>query len=364
MTQLSAVKTGSAPALEQRGPLWTPTRRRAAEPPPQGGVCPRPTGRENAQETLNRVLDKWLASSACRHKRSTHAVYETVACRHIRPDLGVYLIKAITAQQVAAFLAGKAVGSAGADPLAPSTICSIITVLRAAFRYAEANGCAVSAWEGLARPKSSARPVYVLTGDEQKQLIAYLAAEDDVERLGVLLCLYTGLRLGEICGLKWGDISEKEGILTVRRTVQRVRRADQGGNGRRTETLFGPPKSQHSARSIPLPSFLLEQLGKERQENGCFVLTGTEKFMEPRVLQNHFKTILARAGVREVNFHCLRHTFATNCVDLGFDPKTLSVILGHADVSVTLNTYVHPSLSKMRSCMELLGTSGVSAPAK
>ena len=124
--------------------------------------------------------------------------------------------------------------------------------------------------------------------------------------------------------------------------------------------VFDRPKSQSSLRSIPLPSFLLPSLRRMRRGDACFVLTGTEKLLEPRGMQRRFKQLLRDAGVREVNFHCLRHTFATSCVELGFDPKTVSMILGHADVSVTLNTYVHPSFSKLRSCMEGLGP-GLSA---
>ena len=310
--------------------------------------------------TVDRAVDGYLAATAARHKRSTHAAYERVAERHIRPALGPYSVSGLTPERPADFLAEKSAGTDGEPALAPSTVCGIITVLRAVLRYAEGRGCAVNAWAGLERPRPVTRPAEVLTWSEQRELAAFLVREEDPIRLGVLLCLYTGLRLGEVCALKWGDLSADGSVLSVRRTVQRIRAQGPGEQVKKTSVVFDRPKSQNALRAIPLPTFLRPRLDRLRGGSGCFLLTGTDKPLEPRVMQNHFKALLRQAGVREVNFHCLRHTFATSCVELGFDPKTVSMILGHADVSVTLNTYVHPSFSKLRSCMEGLGP-GLSA---
>ena len=352
MTQLQLTKGYKVVISRLDKPMQAASLRRTA--PPQKHAAGAAEGPDR-RETMNGMIDGWLAASAARHKRSTHAAYETVADRHIRPALGGCIVSELTADQLADFLMKKAAGGRGEQPLAPSTVGSIITVLRSVLQYAEARGCSVTAWAGLARPRPAIRPVRILTGAEQARLTDFLLENGERERLGVLVCLYTGLRLGEICALKWGDISSDSGTLSVKRTVQRIKSPSPGDGGHKTTMIFDTPKSRSSLRSIPLPSFLLQLLDRQRGEDGAFLLTGTEKFLEPRTLQNHFKTFLARAGVPNVNFHCLRHTFATNCVELGFDPKTLSMILGHADVSVTLNTYVHPSFSKIRACMELLG---------
>ena len=309
---------------------------------------------------MNDAITGWLSASRLRQKRSTCSTYQVIADKHIRPAFGNQPVEAITAIQMSEWLQGKLFGTVQTPAIASSTLCSIITVLRGAFRYAEAQGCRIYAWDALCRPKGNSKETDVLTKEEQKQLESFLLCSQNYEKLGVLLCLYTGLRLGEICALKWGDISLDTGNLSVRRTVQRIRNpaADRDIKAPKTVLVFDAPKSKRSNRVIPLPSVLLERLTQMACAGDCFVLTGdSQKFLEPRTLQNRFKAMLREAGIRDINFHALRHTFATNCVNLGFDPKTLSEIMGHSDVSVTLNTYVHPSLSQKRSYMELLSSS-------
>lgn len=300
-------------------------------------------------------MNDWITSCAGEHKRSTCSAYQAVAEKHVRQELGDLEIAELSSEQVAAYLNKKIHGDGAHPPLASSTVCSIITVLRASFRTAEQRGVPVRAWNGLNRPRRKGQETEILTEEEQHLLETYLWANADPEKLGMLLCLYTGLRIGELCALKWGDISE-EGVLTVRRTVQRIRNPDYAGEGdRRTIVIFDTPKSESSQRSVPIPSVLWQVLQPLRCPPDCFLLSGDKvAFREPRVLQNHFKAALRQAGVRDINFHALRHTFATNCVQLGFDPKTLSRILGHCNVNITLNTYVHPSLSAMKSMMERL----------
>lgn len=159
----------------------------------------------------------------------------------------------------------------------------------------------------------------------------------------VLLCLYAGLRIGELCALRWSDIDFDGKTLTVKRTVQRI---VVPGHMTKTILLETDPKSESSRRTIPLASELLEILSRFKGEQRY--VFGEEKPLDPRTMQNRFKKILKEAGIDGRTFHTLRHTFATNCVENGMDVKTLSEILGHSDVKTTLNRYVHPTMDSKR----------------
>lgn len=173
---------------------------------------------------------------------------------------------------------------------------------------------------------------------ERKRLESYLLHNQNNTNISVLLCLFTGLRVGELCGLKWSDIDFQNGTVSVCRTVQRINKHG------KSEVAIGSPKSKSSVRIVPIPDFLLAILKAKRKGDDFYIITGTSKPTEPRTMQNRFKSILKTCGIRNVNFHLLRHTYATICIENGFDPKTLSELLGHADASITLNRYVHSSM--------------------
>jgi integrase len=174
-------------------------------------------------------------------------------------------------------------------------------------------------------------------------LISYLTASNQPSDTGILLTLFTGLRIGELCALKWNKIDLKNGFLSVEESMQRIQNYS-NESPYKTRIIVTNPKSLSSIRRIPLPEFILSILKPLCNQENAFLLTGSsEKFMEPRTLQYKFKKILCDLNIRVLNFHALRHTFATRCVEAGFDVKSLSEILGHASVNVTLNRYVHPS---------------------
>ena len=201
-------------------------------------------------------------------------------------------------------------------------------------------------------PKAEKKQLDVLSSEERKKLEQYLLQTGLTIDLAILLCLFTGLRVGELCGLQWSDIDFENGTLSVKRTVQRVYR-----NGC-SEVLIGSPKSRTSVRTIPVPSFLLTLLEKKKRQDFLYLITGKNKPAEPRTMQYRFQKILKLCGIRKVPFHLLRHTYATDCIAHGFDAKTLSELLGHADASITLNRYVHSSMQMKQEYVKRLQLTG------
>ena len=195
----------------------------------------------------------------------------------------------------------------------------------------------------------------VLSKTEQEQLCKYLLAKLEPCNVGVLVCLFTGLRIGEICALRWEDVSFSDQTILVQHTLQRVQ--DKSGNDVKTKIVVTTPKSNCSIRTIPMPDELSVILAAYQRTSIGYLLTNDEhRFIEPRTMQNRFKRALEASGVEVVNFHAIRHTFATRCIELGFDVKSLSEILGHATVNITMNRYVHPTLELKKENMKKLSS--------
>jgi integrase len=204
-------------------------------------------------------------------------------------------------------------------------------------------------------PKERPSKMRVLSDDEQAILEKFLCTDMDESKLGIFVCLYTGIRIGEVCSMLWSDFSLEKGVLNVSRTMQRIQNLETESS-EKTKVVTTDPKSDFSVRTIPLPDCLLEKLKQFNPAlQGTYLLTGEAgRFIEPRTYQYRFKSYLLKCGITDANFHALRHTFSTRCVALGFDLKSLSEILGHANVNITLNRYVHPTLEMKRSNMNKL----------
>lgn len=203
------------------------------------------------------------------------------------------------------------------------------------------------------RPKAHAvvKPVKTLPQSEQIRLLQEIYKNMDRNKLGILLCISTGLRLGEICSLKWSDIDLEGKLLYVNRTVQRI-----AVDNHSTKTILfeDVPKSMFSKREIPLPDSIIPYLTRFVQEEG-YVISGKGP-TEPRTYQYRFQRLLSDAGIGKHNFHVIRHTFATNCINSGADIKSLSEILGHSNVNITLNRYVHPTIDTKRKHLNNLSS--------
>jgi integrase len=212
-----------------------------------------------------------------------------------------------------------------------------------------------SVLSAISMPRFTSTDVQAFTIKEQRLIEKTVIDSHDKRLLGILLCFYTGIRLGEVCGLKWGDIDFEAGAMVVVRTVSRVK--DFNGTEKKTSLMIGTPKSAHSIRKIPLPGFLLDFACKFRMDSAnenCFVLSDEETPLDPREFQKLFQVTLKRSGVKSRKFHAIRHTFATRALELGVDIKTLSEILGHSNVSITLNIYAHSMFDQKKKAIEKL----------
>jgi integrase len=300
-----------------------------------------PTGL-NTNALFSDVANSWLGCIRLSVKESTLGKYERIVRLHILPTLGKCRLKVISQEKVE-----KLTGGLIAKSLSSKTTRDILMVLKQILKHV--NAANHIDFRRIA-PKIKPKEMRVLSKTEQETLCEYLAENADSVKLGVLLSLYTGIRIGELCALRWENIDLTANTLRVKSTMQRVPNLD--GVGRKTKLVVTPPKSECSLRTIPLPDFLVALLKSITKRPQAYLLTGEKsRWMEPRTLQYRFKTILKGSHLADANFHALRHTFATRCIEIGFDVKSLSEILGHASVDITLNRYVHSSFELKREHM-------------
>lgn len=303
--------------------------------------------------TFNDISSEWIKVQAAQLKESSIAKYKNILSLYLLPEFGDQPIQDIRRNAIIVFsraLLGK--GESRSSGLAPKTVNSILSVLKSILKYgAQELNLSVADLSNIS-VRQPQKPMRALSDAEQKRLSKYLLEQLNPCNLGILTCLYTGLRIGEICALKWEDIYFDEGCIFVHQAMQRIQ--IQEGN-KKTAILILPPKSACSIRRIPLPAELIRVLWAERKDPKAFLLSGEEnRFVEPRCLKNRFNAIAVACSIDSVTFHTIRHTFATRCVELGFDIKSLSEILGHASVNITLNRYVHPSMELKKKNMNML----------
>ncbi len=301
-------------------------------------------------DTLEEYLNLWLQSIRISVKRSSFANYDGIIRRHIIPDLGKMPLERISSTLVQRYIYQKLQNGRldGKGGLSVKTARDIAGLLKRSLKPA---GIELK----IKLPKYRLPKLRVLTHKEQTALIAAAGKDGGRWELGVLISLFTGIRIGELCSLKWKDVSLKDGVLKISKTLQRIRNCEPGGKSK-TVVIISTPKSESSVRNIPLPHFLLFRLAqlKKNARDEDYILTGSGRYAEPRRCQYRFKKMTRKAGIGDINCHALRHTFATRCVELGVDAKTISELLGHSNVNITLNRYVHPTFEHQRECLEKL----------
>lgn len=303
--------------------------------------------------TFHECFINWRLEIRHSLKSGSYFYYEVLIEHHLEPYFGKLQVGQLTSDLVQNFIKQKL-----DEGLSPSYIHSIIILFQGILKFTQRKNNLQLPSLYYQLPRLPHREPDIFSLQEWQKLDHYLERQTDSFAFGLRLCMYTGIRVGELSGLRWGDIDTASGSLSIRRTIYRARNNHYDGfhDTARTKLYMESPKTPSSIREIPLPYFLAEELPLRSQSTETFLLTGTEKCMEPRNIQKRYKKILERCNLRYLNFHSLRHSFATLGIKKGFDFKTLSEILGHASVSTTLNIYVHSDIAQKQHCMNLLET--------
>lgn len=300
--------------------------------------------------------DEWLQLNRDRVKQSTYVKYSSMLQKHIKPHLGGCFLQALSSvaiEQFSHYLLRE-------EGLSAKTVKDILTLLHSVFKYISRNAPEPLPMIEIVYPKVPKQEMRVLTQKEQAHFMRYLLKDMDACKFGVLLALLTGMRIGEICALQWKHISLQEQAVRVEATMQRLQILDDSC-ATKTKVVIGEPKSNTSERVIPLTQNAVKLCETQQPDNpDAFVLTGAVgRYLEPRVMQNKLNQYTTDCGLNGVHFHTLRHTFATRCVEVDFEIKSLSEILGHASPRITLERYVHSSMELKRDNMNKLTAIGL-----
>lgn len=278
------------------------------------------------------------------------SLYET----HIRPEFAAVSPDKITVFMINQYIS-KLLESGGkrVSGLSANTVKEIVIVLKSVFKYGEVTLNISNPAKNISLPKTEFKEVETFSKTEMERIRNY-AITGNVSVLGILLCLYTGMRIGEVCALKWSDIDMNAQLISVSKTLYRIK--NPAGNEPKTIIVTDAPKSRKSVRKIPVPTFMIQRLAefKRNCDPENYFLTCSNRYIEPRAYRERYKNFLKTADIPYKNFHVLRHTFATECIRCGIDVKTVSELLGHSNVKITLDRYVHSSMDDKRRQLQKL----------
>lgn len=303
--------------------------------------------------TIESVATAWIRDSAHKWKESTKCRYQEKLDIYILPQFGKREFSDISTAEVESFISMlQTEGMPGRKPVGAGTARSVLTVLKQLRLHALKMDHQVRFNPECVVVRSQKAEITVFSEAEERKLVAQLRTDTDETDAGFLTCLFTGIRVGELCALNCDNIDLEDGVIRIRATMRCL--PDQSGGDKKTKVTIDKPKSDCSIRDIPINKELLEVL-RRFYKPGAFLLTGDkEKFVEPKTMENRFKNILKKCGLKPVGVHSTRHTFASRCIERGMDPKTLSEILGHANVATTLNTYVHSNKKSKEDGVNML----------
>lgn len=327
------------------------------------------------KDTVGMWLKEWLVTYALPTvKQSTYISYEGYVRIHLEPELGNVKLTALTTEQIQRFFNKKYRGYQGKKGLSPKTLKNMYNMFNATLEQAVINNRLIrNPLRGVKLPSVTKKEIGILSAEEQALLHSAANSSAELPAFGIIFTLSTGVRLGELIGFQWGDINMKKHSIRVRRTVGRLQKVDEDGNlvaketGKATtEIVIRSPKSITSQREIPLfdelwdglmayrsrQSEMFDAFGIDFNSTTHIFCMPTGKVYDPRTYEDLFKRTLKAADLPGINFHALRHTFATRALEAGMDIKVLSSILGHAQASTTLNLYAHALPDHKRDSME------------
>ena len=299
-----------------------------------------------SNKTFEEIVVLWQADKKQYVKRSTYSAYSLLVNNHLIPAFeGVY---DVTEEIVQSFVFTKL-----EQGLSQKSIKDILIVLKMILRFAVKHGFMQHREIDVKFPTERERQeLEVLSRSSQKQIMEYVQSHFTFMNLGIYICLCAGLRIGEVCALVWDDIDVESGVINVSKTIQRIYVIE--GGEKHTEVIIDTPKSKNSIREIPIARDLLKMIKPlKKVMNGSFyVLTNSAQPTEPRTYRNYYKRLMKELDMPKLKFHGLRHSFATRCIESHCDYKTVSVLLGHSNISTTLNLYVHPNMEQKKKCVE------------
>ncbi len=296
---------------------------------------------EKGKAEFSKRLDDWLKFEKTAIKLSTYSYYISIINRHIRPLLGDLNLVDIDDKIISSFISIKI-----DEGLKISTVREITVILKQILNFCNLN-------IKVKMPKAQKNKIDTLSKVDREKLEKYINKNINEFTIGILFSLYCGLRIGEVCALRWTDIDFDTNTLYIQRTITRVRNVSEEDRDK-TKLIMNDAKTVNSIREIPLNHAFVKLLKKFKKgkKKEHFILSSSNMYIDPRNYYNQYKKILKLAGIRDYKYHALRHTFATNCIELGLDPKSLSEILGHSDIKITLSLYVHPSLDVKRDFVD------------
>lgn len=298
------------------------------------------------QKKIIEIIELWKIDKKQYVKRSSYSAYILLIENHLLPAFGNMLnVKEVDIQSFVFQKLGEG--------LSHKTIKDILIVLKMILKFGAKNKFIEYEQFDIQFPTEREKQgVEVLSKVNQKKIMNYVQDNFTFKNLGIYICLSAGIRIGEICALTWDDIDTENGAIYIRKTIQRIYIVENGY--RHTELILDTPKTKNSIRDIPMNKDLLKMLKpiKKIVNNTFFLLTNDIKPTEPRTYRNYYKKLLLGLGIPELKFHGLRHSFATRCIESNCDYKTVSVILGHSNISTTLNLYVHPNMDQKKKCIE------------
>ena len=297
------------------------------------------------RKTVREIAAAWKEYKRPYVKQSTMAAYVLILENHVLPYFGDG--DSIHEQAVQAFVLQKL-----GNGLSVKTVKDILIVLKMVMKYGAKNEWMTYCEWDIKYPTTSInKELEVLSVANHRKILNYIQSHFTFTGLGIYISLSTGLRIGEICALKWSDINVTDGTITISRTIERIYIIE--GEKKHTELVINTPKTKNSCREIPMSKELLAMMKplKKVVNDDFYVLTNNERPAEPRTYRNYYNRLMARLNIPKLKYHGLRHSFATRCIEAGCDYKTVSVLLGHSNISTTLNLYVHPNMEQKKRCI-------------